>query len=80
MAHSMGTLKRRLNTVLLDARRTRTFWHQLVADAFPVVNEVVNTVIQAKYASLSSISYSFDTSALLPFTDTSTTLHTGTQP
>ncbi|ORY97866.1 hypothetical protein BCR43DRAFT_490484 [Syncephalastrum racemosum] len=49
MAHSMGTLKRRLNTVLLDARRTRSFWHQLVTDAFPVVNEVVNTVIQAKY-------------------------------
>ncbi|KAI7866849.1 hypothetical protein BDF14DRAFT_787153 [Spinellus fusiger] len=49
MAHILGTTQRRLETVLEDFKRARTYWSELNAQGFPIANKLVNAVIQSKY-------------------------------
>ncbi|KAI8148490.1 hypothetical protein BJV82DRAFT_592296 [Fennellomyces sp. T-0311] len=49
MAQAVGSLKRRLETVLDEFRRARATWHEISTDGFSVANQLVNATIQSRY-------------------------------
>ncbi|KAG0180065.1 hypothetical protein DFQ29_001286 [Apophysomyces sp. BC1021] len=49
MAQLIGSIRRRLETVLEEFKRSRSTWNELNSDAFASVNTLVNSVIQSRY-------------------------------
>ncbi|KAI8379755.1 uncharacterized protein BYT42DRAFT_569914 [Radiomyces spectabilis] len=49
MAQSVGTIQRRLESVLDDFKQARTYWHDINREGFSRANTLVNAVIQSRY-------------------------------
>ncbi|KAI8330903.1 hypothetical protein BC941DRAFT_439876 [Chlamydoabsidia padenii] len=50
MSTHLGTLQRRVETILVEFKRSRNIWAELNAEGFPVANQLVNSVIQSRYS------------------------------
>ncbi|KAI8092841.1 uncharacterized protein BX664DRAFT_328287 [Halteromyces radiatus] len=50
MTTHLGTLQRRVETVLVEFKRSRNTWNELNVEGFPAANKLINTVIQSKYS------------------------------
>ncbi|KAI9357854.1 hypothetical protein BD770DRAFT_388502 [Pilaira anomala] len=49
MAHNIGTLQRRLITLIEEFKRARDTWEEINSHAFPLANTLTNSVIQSRY-------------------------------
>ncbi|GAA5807018.1 hypothetical protein MFLAVUS_000367 [Mucor flavus] len=49
MAHNLGTLQRRLITLIEEFKRARDSWEEINSHAFPLANTLTNSVIQSRY-------------------------------
>lgn len=49
MAHNIGTLQRRLTTLIEEFKRTRDTWEEINGHAFPLANTLTNSVLQSRY-------------------------------
>jgi hypothetical protein len=48
MAHNIGTLQRKLATIIEEFKRSRITWEELNSHAFPHANTLTNSVIQSR--------------------------------
>jgi hypothetical protein len=48
MAHNIGTLQRRLVTLIEEFKRARDTWEELNSHAFPLANTLTNSVLQSR--------------------------------
>ncbi|KAI7849913.1 hypothetical protein BDC45DRAFT_264447 [Circinella umbellata] len=49
MSQAVGSLKRRIETVLEDFKRARATWYEISTDGFSTANALVNATIQSRY-------------------------------
>ncbi|CAO3634075.1 unnamed protein product [Mucor fragilis] len=49
MAQNIGTLQRKLSTLIEELKRARTIWDEINSHAFPAANTLTNLVIQSRY-------------------------------
>ncbi|GAA5797185.1 hypothetical protein HPULCUR_002564 [Helicostylum pulchrum] len=49
MAHNLGTVQRRLITLIEEFKRARDSWEEINSHAFPLANTLTNSVIQSRY-------------------------------
>lgn len=52
MAHNIGTIQRRLSTLIEEFKRARYTWEELNSHAFPLANTLTNSVIQSRLVPL----------------------------
>ncbi|KAI7899837.1 uncharacterized protein BX663DRAFT_519667 [Cokeromyces recurvatus] len=49
MSNNIGTIQRRLGTIIEEFKRARNTWEEINSHAFPYANELTNSVIQSRY-------------------------------
>lgn len=49
MAQNIGTLQRKLNTLIEEFKRARNTWDEINSHSFPAANTLTNLVIQSRY-------------------------------
>ncbi|KAI9481485.1 MAG: Homeodomain-like protein [Benjaminiella poitrasii] len=49
MSNNIGTIQRRISAIIEEFRRSRNTWDEINSHAFPLVNDLTNSVIHSRY-------------------------------